>query len=135
MVKNTTFNIFKRNPLTRKSCTSHPNSTTEDIEENLDLIDCKPRNIELPTFVAQGHASVTPANFDTIAPLMMTFKDEISLLRNELSKLKKATEKDQKSFESVSTVKQDVTDIANLEILYGDSRQDHIPIYCELNIN
>ena len=55
-----------------------------------------------------------PANFEIIAPVMMTLRDEVSHLRIELSELRKATEKDQKSFEAVSTVKQDVADIKKL---------------------
>ena len=112
--KNMIFNICKQKPITRKACTSHPNPSTEDIKDILDLIDRKPTNIELPTFVAQGHTSMPPANFEIIAPVMMTLRDEVSHLRFELSELRKATEKDQKSFEAVSTVKQDVADIKKL---------------------
>ena len=51
-----------------------------------------------------------PSNFEITAPLMMTLRDEVSHLRIELSDLRKASEKDKKSFEAVSTVKQDVAD-------------------------
>ena len=98
-------------PITRKACTSHPNPSTEDVKDILDLMDRKTTIIELPTFVAQGHTSFPPSNFEIIAPVIMTLRDEVSHLRIELSELRKATEKDQKSFETVSTVKQDVADI------------------------
>ena len=61
---NTIYNICKQEAITRKACTSHPNSSTEDIKDYLDLIDRKPTNIELPTFVAQGHTSMPPSNFE-----------------------------------------------------------------------
>ena len=51
-----------------------------------------------------------PSNFEIITPLMMTLGDEVSHLRMELNEVRKATEKDQKSFEALSTVKQDVAD-------------------------
>ena len=57
------------------------------------------------------HTLMPPSNFEIIAPYMMTLRDEVSHLRIELSELRKATEKGQKSFEAVSTVKQDVTHI------------------------
>ena len=109
--KNTIYNICKQKPITRETCTSRPNPSTEDIKDILDLIDRKPTNIELSTFVAQGHTSMPPSNFEIIAPHMMTLRDEVSHLRIELSELRKATEKNQISFEAVCTVKQDVADI------------------------
>ena len=109
--KNTIFNFCKQKPLTRKACASYPNPSTEYTKDILDLIDRKPSNIELPTFVAQGHTSMPPANFEIIAPLKMTLKSEVSHLRFELIELRKAAEKHQKPFEAVSTVKQDVVDI------------------------
>ena len=44
----------------------------------------------------------------------MTLKDKVSLLRFELIELWKATEKNQKLFETIFTVKQDATDINKL---------------------
>ena len=44
---------------------------------------------------------------------MMTLRDEVSHLKIEFSELRKSTEKYQKSFKAVSTVKQDVAYIKN----------------------
>ena len=43
--KNTIYNICKQKPIASKAYTSHPNPSTEDIKDILDLIDCKLTNI------------------------------------------------------------------------------------------
>ena len=67
--KNTIDNICKQKPITRKACASYPNPNTEDIKDILDLIDRKPSNIELPTFVAQGHTSMPPLTLRSLRHL------------------------------------------------------------------
>ena len=67
--KNTIFNIYKQKPITRKACNSHPNPSTEGLKDILDLIDHKPTNIKLPTFVAQGHTSMPPLTLRSLRQL------------------------------------------------------------------
>ena len=110
------FKICKENPTTRKSCAKHPNPSTADVGDILNLLEKTDNmNLELPSFLAGGASSMPPgAGFDAISPVMCSLRDEITALREEVSQLRQVTQNDMKSFEGLSCLAQDVVDIKTL---------------------
>ena len=110
------FKICKENPTTRKSCAKHPNPSTADVGDILNLLEKTDNmSLELPSFLAGGASSMPPgAGFDAISPVMCSLRDEITALREEVSQLRQVTQNDMKSFEGLSCLAQDVVDIKTL---------------------
>ena len=82
------FKICDERPVARKACISHPNPSTWDIEDILELIERKLIDqVALPTFVARGHRSMPPVGFEVVAPVVVSLRGELSALRIELREL------------------------------------------------
>ena len=114
--KKEVFGLAKEKPMARKACPSHPNPSTQDIKDVLDLYVMKENgNFIFPKFVAHGHNTMPPAaGFDAIANILIALREEIVSLREEVTQLRTSTQRDHRSLEEVYTVAQDVTDIKTL---------------------
>ena len=72
--KKEVFGLAKEKPMARKACPSHPNPSTQDIKDVLDLYVMKENgNFIFPKFVAHGHNTMPPAAiFDAIVNILST---------------------------------------------------------------
>ena len=105
--------ICKERPTRRNACVSHPNPLFADVSDILDYFEkAEKTKILLPKFVADNYASLPPASgFDSIAVVLCSLREEIFNLRTEVTQLRESSLKDNKSFEDIMTVKQDISDI------------------------
>ena len=109
------FNLCNEKNIARKPGPSHPSVNVDHVEDILDLFSKKDDSpYVLPTFAAKGFASMPPAGFQIIAPVMMALRDETASLKAEVSNsVRLATQRDVRSMEHVVALKQDVDDVKN----------------------
>jgi hypothetical protein len=107
------FKICNEKLTSRRATREHPNPSVPDLKDILDLfIKQEGKNICLPSFVANSYASMPPqSGFIGIARVIGSLRDEIASLRTELSQVRENRDKDIKSLEDISDVKQDISDI------------------------
>ena len=79
------FEICKERPIRRKATAEFPNASVPNVRDILQLIDQVEGKIELPSFVATNYNSLPPSNFDSLAPVLCSLRDEITTLREEVS--------------------------------------------------
>ena len=111
--KEVLFRICSERPTNRKACASHPNPYVADVEDMLALFEkMEQKNFLFPKFVAEGYLSMPPqSGFIHLAEVMCLMKDEMAAFRQELVEIRSSNQKDMKSLEDLSCVKQDISDI------------------------
>lgn len=113
--KDTLFKVCKERPTIRKVCASHPNPNVADVADMIVLLQkMEDSNKTIPGFVASRFNSLPPLNFEVIASVICSMRDEISTIRLELSQVRESNQKDLKSMDDVISIKQDVADIKKI---------------------
>ena len=96
----------------RKAFASHPNSIVAD-DDMISLFEkAKSKRMLLPRFAAGHYLSLPPGSgFESIALVLCSLREEVSDMRKEINTQRESNLRDEKSFEDMLTVKQDVADI------------------------
>ena len=106
------FELCKEHPIKRNSCQSHPNPIIADIADIYDLFGkVDEKNIGIPEFLASSYSAFPPSNFESIADILCSVRDETTALRMEIIQMRENSSKDSKAMEDICTVKQDILDI------------------------
>ena len=106
------FKICNETPIKRRPCNKNPNSSVADIEDIYELIEKKEsQRFLLPDFVAGSYNSLPPSNFEPLAIVICSLRDEVAALRMEITEIRESSVKDNKAMEDITCVKQDITDI------------------------
>ena len=105
------FSFCDERPIKRKASAEYPNPAVANVRDILNLLDKVEGKISLPTFVATEFNSLPPSNFDSIAPVLCSLRDEITLLREELSQLKKNNLEHTSRETQNSCMQQDISEI------------------------
>lgn len=109
------FKVCNEAPIKRKACTSHPNPAAADVKDILNLFYKKEESdVPLPAFLSADASMPPSAGFDAIAVVLCSLRDEVSMLRCEVTQVRETTQNDLKALEGVTCVVQDVTDIKTL---------------------
>ena len=126
------FKICEERLVTRKQCASHPNPSVADVTDILNLFDkVEERHFPIPDFLASNFKSLPPANFEPLASVICSLRDEVAAIRMELSQVRESNAKDFKSLEDLACVKQDISDIKSavcLGRINGSSSTEETPI-------
>ena len=108
----TIYGLSKERLITRKTCASHPNPNVADIHDILGLFEkMEKARHQLPDFVATNYNSLPPANFEALAGVICSFRDEVSALILGISQVRESNVKDVKAMEDICCVNQDIADI------------------------
>ena len=107
------YKLVNKKSTRRNACTSHPEPLAADLEEIMCIFDKKEAGeISLPNFVASGYLSMPPSiGFESLAPVLCSYRDETTALRLQLEEIKKSAEKDLKALDNVGCIFQDVAEI------------------------
>ena len=107
------FKICNEKLIQRKACTSHPNPIMADVDDMISLFEkAESKRMLLPRFVAEHYLSLPPGSgFESIALVLCSLREEVSDMRKEINAQRESNSRDEKSFEDMLTVKQDVADI------------------------
>ena len=112
--KDVIYSICDERAVTRKACNSHPNPNVADIVDIIDLLERKEdANKMMPDFVATKFNAFPPMNFEIIAGVMCSLRDEIASMKVELTQFRESNIRDIKSFDDMNCIKQDLADIKN----------------------
>ena len=99
----------------RKACADHQNPTSADLK---DIYVCFEKlengDTVAPKFVGGGFTSFPPNGFENIAPILCALRDEVVVLRTEVSQMREASNKDERALNAAYVVAQDVTEIKAL---------------------
>ena len=109
--KEVIFEICKERPIKRKATAEFPNASVPNVRDILQLIDQVEGKIELPSFVATNYNSLPPSNFDSLAPVLCSLRDEITTLREEVSQLRKLNQELSSAQVENSCMQQDISDL------------------------
>lgn len=105
------FEICKERPIRRKATAEFPNASVPNVRDILQLIDQVEGKIELPSFVATSYNSLPPSNFDSLAPVLCSLRDEITTLREEVSQLRKLNQELSSAQVGNSCMQHDLSDL------------------------
>ena len=110
------FDICKEKYVQRNACQKHPNPSTADVTDILELLAKTESNkFLIPNFVAGNYASLPPSSgFEALATIMCSLRDEVTALRMEVSDVKNMRQLDSKSMEGVDSVTQDLAEIKTI---------------------
>ena len=110
------FELCDETAIKRKVCPRQPNVSIANLEDIYNLFEkMEGSSRTLPKFVAEGFMSLPPSSgFDSLASILCMMRDEISALRFEVTEFRKSNSKDQKAFDNVNCVLQDVAEIKRL---------------------
>jgi len=103
-------NVFCERMIARKKSANQPNPTIVDLYDIVNLLE-KHDGEDLPKFLASNYNSLPPCGFEPMAAIISSLRDEICAISAELSQLKENNAKDQRAFEEVICIKQDISDI------------------------
>ena len=103
--------ICNERPIKRKATAEFPNPSVSNVRDILLLFDQVEGKFALPTFVATHYNSLPPSNFDSLAPVLCSLRDEITSLREEVSQLRKNNQELSSSHVENSCIQQDISDI------------------------
>jgi len=103
-------NICLEKIVNRKKTVNQPNPTTIDLQDILNLLE-RNENANLPRFLAENYNSLPPNGFESMAAIISSLRDEMFALKSEIVQLRENNLRDQRSFEDVESIKQDVNDI------------------------
>ena len=111
--KDLLFKVCKMKATKRNKCTSHPEPLIADIDDIYELFQKMDNssNVNLPTFVTTKFNAFPPDNFESIADVLCTMRDETNALRFEITQLRELSAKDMQAMEDICSVKQDIADI------------------------
>lgn len=110
------FRRFNQKMIRRKACDSHPNPADADIDDIISLfekIDADDK-LELPTYASVGVGTMPSSDFDSIAGVLCSLRDEISSLRFELNEVRNEREKDIKVLEQSDNIMHELSEIKTL---------------------
>ena len=109
-------NLAGVRPANRKACKSHSNPASADLEDIMSIFDKQnDGSLVLPDFVSSGYMSMPPsAEFESLASVMCSMRDEVAALRFHLEEVQKTSEKDLKALDNVGCIFQDVSEIKKL---------------------
>ena len=82
-----------------------------NVRDILQLIDQVEGKIELPSFVVTNYNSLPPSNFDSLAPVLCSLRDEITTLREEVSQLRKLNQELSSAQVGYSCMQHDLSDL------------------------
>ena len=105
------FNLCSERPIRRKATQEVSNPAVSNIKDILDLLDKVEGQITLPSFVAAKFNSLPPSNFECIAAVICSLRDEVTALREEVSQMKKLNLEACSSRAENECIKQDISDI------------------------
>ena len=121
------FEICNERPIRRKATAEFPNASVPNVRDILQLIDQVEGKIELPSFVATSYNSLPPSNFDSLAPVLCSLRDEITTLREEVSQLRKLNQDLSSAQVGNSCIQHDLSDLkAMVRNLSSDRGQQKI---------
>ena len=110
--KETLFQIAQERAVSRRKCSTHSNPMLADIADIYDLFDKMDEKMpNKPEFLACGLNAYPPRNFELIADVICSLRDEVSALRLEIKQCRENSVRDAKTLEDVCKVKEDITDI------------------------
>ena len=105
------FGICNERPIKRKATAEFPNASVPNVRDILQLLDQVEGKIALPSFVATHYNSLPPSNFDSLAPVLCSLRDEITTLREEVSQLRKINQEMSSAKVENSCIQHDISDI------------------------
>ena len=108
------FEICKERPVRRKATAEFPNASVPNVRDILQLIDQVEGKIELPSFVVTNYNSLPPSNFDSLAPVLCSLRDEITTLREEVSQLRKLNQELTSAQVGNSCMQHDISDMKEM---------------------
>ena len=105
------FSLCSERPIRRKATQEVSNPAVSNIKDILDLLDKVEGQTSLPSFVAAKFNSLPPSNFECIAAVICSLRDEVTALREEVSQMKKINLEACSSRAENECLKQDISDI------------------------
>lgn len=111
--KTTLFTSAKTKMIKRKACDSHPNPADADVMDILELWEKinEGAGDPFPTFVSVGVDSMPSGDFNAIASILCSLRDEISCLRHEVTEVRSERERDIKVLEQSDNIMEELSEI------------------------
>lgn len=111
--KEAIFKRFNTKMIKRKACERHPNPVDADVDDLIDLFDKMESDdkMEMPTYVSSGLDGMPSADFDAVAGILCSLRDEIASLRFELHEVRQERERDIKTLEQSDSIMSELSDI------------------------
>ena len=120
--KDLVYKLIKKNAPVRRSCATHPNPLTADVEDILDVFaGCESKGISLPEFLADRFDAFPPAQLSQIASVINDMREEMARFRDEMAVMRAEKQADIRALEDANCVKNDVSDIKSMLIQKGTS--------------
>ncbi len=108
--KESIFKVCEEEYTKRRQSKQYLNPSTRDVEDIIDLM-VKMEGKEMPQYVSRGYGTMSSNEFEKIAGIMCSMRDEVCSLRVELKETRKEREKDDKILEDNILIKQEIIDI------------------------
>ena len=111
VAKEEIFSFSNERLVKRKATNDHPNPAVMNVKDILTLLDKMEGTVPFPSFVAANYNSLPPSNFEPLATVLCSLKDEIAVLRSEVCQLREVNVDNASSNIDNACVKQDISDI------------------------
>lgn len=111
VAKEEIFSFSNERLVKRKATNDHPNPAVMNVKDILTLLDKMEGTVPFPSFVAANYNSLPPSNFEPLATVLCSLKDEIAVLRSEVCQLREVNVDNASSIIDNACVKQDISDI------------------------
>ena len=105
------FSFSNERLVKRKMTNEQPNPAVMNVKDILTLLDKMEGTVPIPSFVAANYNSLPPINFEPLATVLCSLKDEIAALRREVCQLREVNVENASSNIDNACVKQDISDI------------------------
>ncbi len=119
--KESIFEMCEEECTKRRQTKQYPNPSTRDVEDIIDLM-VKMEGKEMPQYVSRGYGSMPSNEFEKIAGIMCSMRDEVCSLRVELNEARKEREKDDKILGDNILIKQEIIDIKMMMKLFCNKK-------------
>ena len=127
-VEDAIFKICNEKPVTRKSCSSHPNPSVPVVEDILNLLHgMGSESFFVLRFCSGNLCILRPSSgFDAMTSVIGSLRDKPSTVGEELRQMRENSLKDTKAMENVVRVKEDIK-VINLMMVGCQNNQKNNP--------
>ena len=124
LAKEVIFSKCSEDYIKRRQSKQYPNPSMHDVVDILELFERK--SDILPQFVANGYGAMPSNEFEKMAAIMCSMRDELCSLRVELCETRKDREKDIKIMEDNTIIKQELTDLKMMMREITQKRENNV---------